>query len=384
MASMTGRERIAAAYRGEPVDYAPIWLREGFNIGEPYPEPDDFTQAWMWDPIYREMFEFIEPHIDGIGSWGCGGWGNRFLMIPPQYIHVETTQISPTVRRQVGTIDTPRGPLTYIDDLHQNHKTWWHKKSAVESLDDLIKLSEVPFAVSRDDLTPFLDGFAKADAQMGDRGMVRTGFSSPIVCISHVMDFTLFLELTLSENKLFHELLAELSDRGCQIIDALLEGRAPDTIVNIGGSEQCTPPMMGPRGYDEFVTPYDGPMVARLKQHGVITTCHCHGKVGVGALQAMIEMGFDGTDPVEPPPAGDVTYAQAREIADGKITLIGNIEWDELTFAEPEIIRQRVREILDMGHDRLILGTSAGPVSPMDQRTANNYRAMVETALGYR
>ncbi len=123
-------------------------------------------------------------------------------------------------------------------------------------------------------------------------------------------------------------------------------------------------------------------MVARLKEYGLITSCHCHGKLS-RALHCIRDIGFDGTDPVEPPPAGDLTYAQAREVAGGKVTLIGNIEWSELCFAEPAHIRRRVREVLSLGKERLILSTSAGPIGPITPRIAENYRAFVETALEF-
>ena len=109
---------------------------------------------------------------------------------------------------------------------------------------------------------------------------------------------------------------------------------------------------------------------------------HCHGKVS-HALGCMMAMGVDATDPVEPPSAGDVTYAQARDIAGDRLTLMGNLEFDELEHASPEIIRRRVREVLSHGNRRLILAASAGPLSAMTPRLADNYRAWIDTALEF-
>jgi uroporphyrinogen-III decarboxylase len=33
MNTMTGKQRLLAAIKGESVDRPPLWLREGFNIG---------------------------------------------------------------------------------------------------------------------------------------------------------------------------------------------------------------------------------------------------------------------------------------------------------------------------------------------------------------
>ena len=60
---------------------------------------------------------------------------------------------------------------------------------------------------------------------------------------------------------------------------------------------------------------------------------------------------------------------------------MGNLEWDELAFAEPEQIRARVREILALGDCRLILAASAGPISAITPHIAENYRAWIDTAL---
>ena len=377
---MTGKQRLTAALKGEPVDRVPIWLREGFPIAEPFPEPDDFTRGWQYDHIYQDLFRDISPYADAILGWGFGGWANRFLMTPPHRIHTRETMVGADLKRVEGVVDTPRGDLVFVDEVKRGCATGWHVKTLVESVDDLKKLAEVPFEFAPSDIEPSIDGYRRAHEEVEDRGIVRLGISSPMVCISGCMKLEMFLELSLTEKALFHELLEEITRRNLILIDAVFKGRSLDTIVNFGGSEQCTPPLMPPSGFDEFVVPYDGQLVERLKEYNILVTCHCHGKIR-HALRCMIDIGFDSTDPVEPPPAGDVTYAQAREIADGAITLIGNLEHDELCFADPTQIRKRVKDIMELGHDRLILGSSAGPISAITPRLADNYRAWIEAAL---
>jgi uroporphyrinogen decarboxylase len=139
---------------------------------------------------------------------------------------------------------------------------------------------------------------------------------------------------------------------------------------------------MHPESFDEYVVPYDGAIVSYLRERGIPVNCHCHGKIS-HALRCMINMGFDSTDPTEPPPAGDVTFAEAREIAGDEITLLGNLEFDELENASADHIKKRVREILAFGNRRVIVSASAGPISRVTPRLAENYRAMVDTALEY-
>jgi uroporphyrinogen-III decarboxylase len=379
---MTGKQRLEAALRGEPVDRVPIWLREGFPIAEPYPEQGDFAQGWMWDPLYRDLYREVAPYADPIRAWGPDGWTNRFLMVPPDRIRAREMMASGDLKRIEGKIDTPRGAMTYVDEQLRDSNTWWHVKTLVETVEDLVQLAEVPFELDPAALEPYITTYRRTPAEVGERGILRLGFSSPIVCISGCMKLETFLEMSITQKALFHELLGEITRRSLALIDALFHDRALDTTANLGGSEQCTPPLMTPQAFDEYVVPYDGPIVDRLHQYGVLVNCHCHGKVAY-ALRCIREIGFDSADPVEPPPAGDVSYAQARQIVDGRVTLIGNLEFDELCFADPAQIRERVREILALGKERLILGASAGPTSAVTPQLADNYRAMVETALAY-
>ena len=152
--------------------------------------------------------------------------------------------------------------------------------------------------------------------------------------------------------------------------------------VNLGGSEQCTPPMTSPRAFDEFVVPYDSQIIAKFKEYGVLASCHCHGKVS-HALKGIMEAGYVGTDPVEPPPMGDVTFEQARKITGGNLTLFGNLEWSELDQSTPEQIKTRVREILSYGKERLVVSSSAGPICAMTPTQIANYYAWVDAMLEF-
>ena len=73
--------------------------------------------------------------------------------------------------------------------------------------------------------------------------------------------------------------------------------------------------------------------------------------------------------------------AEARAIAGNRLTLVGNMEFNELGELEPEQIRARVREIIGTGKQRLIMSASAGPISTMTPRQISNYRAWIEETL---
>ena len=94
---MNGKERLLAAIKGDPVDRPPIWLREGFNIGGNIlgeacidvlgeGSNPEFTQEWKLTGLYKELFNYVSPHVDVIRGWGIGPYINRYLMIPPEHI----------------------------------------------------------------------------------------------------------------------------------------------------------------------------------------------------------------------------------------------------------------------------------------------------------
>jgi hypothetical protein len=77
---------------------------------------------------------------------------------------------------------------------------------------------------------------------------------------------------------------------------------------------------MSPQLFDELVVRYDTPLMELAKRRGRFVAVHCHGRIR-HALQRFREMGVDQTDPVEQPPDGEVTLAEARAISEGRITL---------------------------------------------------------------
>jgi len=238
----------------------------------------------------------------------------------------------------------------------------------------------VPFEV----IPANYSSYERTAEMLGDRGVLCLGVSSPWVVFATCMSFELALMWSVTERQMVHEILSEITERILACLKVIFS-RSLDTVANIGGSEQCTPLMMSPNAYAEFVTPYESQIVAFLKEQNVPANCHCHGRIS-GALSEMIKSGFVSTDPVEPPDLGgdgDVTIAQAREIVGDQLTLCGNLQFDELERSTPEQIRARVREIIDTGKHRLVLAASAGPTSAMTPSMMTNFRAWVEEAVEY-
>ena len=373
---MTLKEQFKAALLGKPVPRPPIWLREGFDFINGPASKDHPLLKWQAEPGYRSLWEHAREHCVMFTGWRPGAHFNCLLGVPPGSIKTESRIQSDGSEIVFTHIDTPKGKLTGVSKRMPGINTSWKIKPVAESRKDLEKLLSIPFVVEPVDMSSYKQAVQRA----GDRALPSTGISSPFVVVSGCMHLQDLLVLAGTERSFFCELLEEITRRWLAVIDAMLKDGPLDTVVVMGGSEQCTPPMMHPDDYAKLIVPYDGRIVKALKARVIAVHCHCHGKVR-RALEGMLEMGYDSTDPVEPPPAGNLTIEEGRQIVGDRMTLVGNLEFDELETAEPASIRRRVKEILRAGPRRFVLSASAGPISRLSERLETNYRAWIDTVL---
>ena len=111
---------------------------------------------------------------------------------------------------------------------------------------------------------------------------------------------------------------------------------------------------------------------------------HYHGQISE-ILPDFLDMGPDSLHTIEAPPTGNCPLTRACEIAGDRITLIGNIQYDEFRSATPEQLAAAVRTVLDECRgSRFILSPTAGPFDPeADVRVLRNYRVFMDTAWEY-
>jgi hypothetical protein len=371
---MTHRERLLRSARGEPVDRVPISPPIGFD---PIAWDERGEACRPSDPLWTEVARLCAERCDCLVPLPAVGplFDRRFLLTPARYIErlPDEREAGWIIQRHV--VHTPRGDLTTTDKQQPGSGTSWYTEPLVKTVEDAKALLSIPYEFVSPDLSPALQHME----QVGERALTEVHVSTPLVSVSRLMHFDQFLLWCASEPALIHRLMSTMADRvrlGLEYV--LAAGLGP--CFWMGGSEQATPPMMGPRMYDDFVVRYDAPLMDLIHQHGGLVHVHCHGKVR-GVLDRLVAMGVDLLDPVEPPPDGDVTMAEARALTKGKITLLGNIEFRELEFASPSRIRELVRTAVREAGDRMILYPSATPIERLTPRYRDNALAYIEEAL---
>ncbi len=362
---MNPRERILSTLRGQKADRVPLVL-PGFSCRS----HDDVVK--MSDPLRRKIAERV---IDGTDfKIQVPAYINRMLVTPPQRIRTEQKRLPNGNRQTLGVIDTPLGELTYVTEHDPRSATGWQVKYPVESEEDIRKIASVPWELPERLAPPNLDALPDEFSQ---RGLLTSHISSPLVCVSAMMSYEWFLELCFLEP----DLIAELTEIcRLRILDCtkVLLSKPGIEYVWMGGSEWVTPPMAPPMVYDALVQEQEKSIIQYIHENSdAIVHIHCHGRVR-DALPKTIERGGDYTEPVEPPPDGDITMTEAKELAAGRITLGGNIECRVLCIDSEDVVEMAVRAAFEGGKERFILRPTEGPSPILDEQEFRNYMRMID------
>ena len=362
---MKARDRFLAALRGEPMDRVPLDL-PGFVFTsrqelEAHPDPRRRSVA---ERVYDQTAVICDVPSQV----------NRFLVTPTQRITSEEEPLPGGGSRTVGRIDTPSGPLTFGRQFDPVAQTSWQTEYPVKGRADIEAIAAVPWELPPG-LAPPQAGAFPPDPE--GRRIVATRVSSPFVCVAGMMTFELFLELCAADMDLLLELTEICRRRILDVLAVLLDGPGIE-YVWIGGSEWVTPPMAAPSVYDALVQEQERSLIEYVHEHSdAVVHVHCHGHVR-HALQRTIERGADYTEPVEPPPDGDITMADAKALAGGRIALGGNVECRVLCNEGATEAERATRAAFEGGVERFVLRPTEGPSPRMSDVEEGNYHRLVD------
>ncbi|MCF7943705.1 MAG: hypothetical protein K9L21_04675 [Spirochaetia bacterium] len=358
---MNPRNRILAALNHKNHDRIPLDVfgfngyrtpmalgLKGFNLyAEPYACPQD--------PARRRIEERLSD-ISAVQHPVSAGV-NRFLVTPSQRIketilHQDETRI---VYKQI--IDTPKGTLSAVLERRADSvDNIWTIEYPVKNPDDLEKLASIPFELPENIET--LDEETFASIAVDNRSITYSYMSSPFVCVGGSMPYEEFLYLCAVDLPAVEEYTAICGERINQITDYVLAGGFID-MVWIGGSEWLTPPMSSPEIYRKLSVEPEKKLIERIHSHHSLAHIHSHGNVGSPIIDSVIERGADYFEPVEPPPDGNIEFADAKEQAGKNLTLGGNIELSLIESGSPEKVYRAVEKAVSGRKDNMVLAISA-------------------------
>ncbi len=343
MTRMTSRQRLQAIFRGQTPDRpgVKIWgVTPGQSCCHPAFEPVRDAAAAQTDLFLNAGSPF---HLHaGRHAAAC--------------IRSETRPTAlPEWEEVVTTWRTPLGDLREIFTRSTCGKPGYEKEYLLKEPGDIRKLLSLPY-----EPCPFSDAdFRKVEGEIGERGITLFWLDHPMYGLQRLIGSENFALWSLEAEELILEAIAVFAERiHAQAAEALAAGvRGPFAWV---GPELCIPPLMSPAAFDRYVTAFDQPLIARIHDAGGWVWVHCHGKMRP-VLERFQRMGVDVLNPLEPPPMGDMTMAQAFAIVGDRMGLEGGIETHDLMTGTRERLYEQIHAALDAGRGRcMILGPSSG------------------------
>ena len=368
---MTSHERMARAFRCQEPDRVPIQVRGV-------------------DPITRELIkrhESFRPLVEAVAQHGdlTQAWGASCAFFTRW---IDGTNTSGRVEKRnedfnvhYHTIRTPKGDLTCSTNVSTKGHPPMRETFYVKSLEDAERFMSIPYVPHRPDCAPF---FKQVEA-LGERGIVLAFAGNDAISYVHeLMGSELLAIWSVEERDTIHRLLRTFTDRSIELVKYLLSQKVGPFFCSLG-HEYVTPPLHRPKDFYEFVVKYDKEPYALIRDAGGLIHIHCHGPIR-DLMDGFLETNINCLHPIEAPPMGNVTLAEAKAHMGRKICLEGNLQIGDMYSCTPqEIERQTIAAIRDAGHGGgLIICPTASPYTPtLPDVARENYLAMIRTAREY-
>ena len=364
---MTSRARMMAAFRVESTGRFPLHARG--------------VRAWdaQWcenrHSSYQPIIDAVREHGAYEVSFSLGG--GRFLTAAPLDTEVETEDAGDWTI-QSTTFRTPAGQLRSVSKSSTRGLPGLEVEHLVKTLDDLEKVLSVPYEPVRPDLSRYFE----LDEQIGEDGIVMCSIPTPIYQLALLTGSDRLAVWSITERSRVSEMVEVFLERTLDMIDhAIARGVGP--VFASAGEEFMTPPLAGPKDFHEFVVEPGLLIRDRLQQAGMLRHIHCHGPLSA-ILEEFVALGANCLHPIEPPPLGDVEFADAKRRIGETICLEGNIQIGDLYHDPTEVLVEKVKRTIETGAPGggFILCPTASPhTRELSALTVNNYLAMIETAV---
>ncbi|MGB9596102.1 MAG: uroporphyrinogen decarboxylase family protein, partial [Candidatus Poribacteria bacterium] len=305
---MSGRERLLRVFRQQETDRMPIWLwgvDPMFKSGRP-----------SWEPLY-ELVEKYE--LDIMRSWAPRPKNPPSNPAPPP----ERSQSEYSDMWEYKfVIKTPKGNLTQIYLAPKDGSPGYVKKDYIKTAEDAEKWLSLPHNIVEPDLD--IDSYFDLLEKTGDRTIIMVGIGEAMYSIEALMGSETFGFFLMDHRDLLHEMISRAYENIENFVKYCLKHNIGDYFGWVG-PELCIPPLASPKDFREFVFKYDKPIIDLIHDAGKLVWVHCHGDMKPVLLD-FVEMGVDCLNPIEPPPVGGLTLAEAKKLVNGRMTLDGGVE----------------------------------------------------------
>jgi hypothetical protein len=350
----------------------------GWSVDPDDPDPYNVYNDSTWRPLLQlaaektDLIRTVRPRLTP-SAVNCRD----------EFFQTET-YVEGVSRFTTTTLHVAGRELTSLTRRDPDIHTVWTLKHFLTDLDDLKAFLELPQEVWDYDVD--VTDVQRMDAEIGDAGIVMVDTADPICVAAELFSMADYTIMAMTEPEWFTRLLDRLAPpihRRTEEVARLLPGR----LWRLCGSEYASEPYLPPRLYEQYVVRYTGPMVESIRRHGGLARIHSHGRLAA-ILPHIVAMGADATDPVEPPPQGDVQLADVRREYGKDLVLFGNIEVSDLENLPPEQFEKVVAGALadgtaGDGRGFVLMPTAAPYGRKISPRTMTNYETMVRLAESF-
>ncbi|MBI2435592.1 MAG: hypothetical protein HYV26_22280 [Candidatus Hydrogenedentes bacterium] len=377
---MTSRERLMAMLQRKPVDRPGVNFYEvgGFKV-----DPDDQNPFNIYNhPSWRPLLQLAEEQTDlirmrQVKSLPVDRHPRDEFFTRDVYFECDSRFTRTTLRVAGHT-------MTEIDRRDRGLDTTWRVEHLLKDMGDLKAFLELPDAVFAE--TPDLTPFPETDAAVGERGIVMIDTEDPICIAAMLFSMDTYILLAFSEPQFFHRLLEKIA-RPLYSRTETVARACPGHLWRIYGPEYAGEPYLPSGLFEEYVVRYTRPMVDIIQRNGGYARLHSHGRVR-SILPHFLAMGADATDPLEPPPQGDVDLAEVRREYGKELVLFGNVEIADIEHLEPRDFEKVVAKALrdgasGDGRGYVLMPTACPYGREISARTLTNYETMVRLAHAF-
>ncbi len=360
--SLTNRQRLLLAMTCSPQLEQPPFLPWGLDV---LASPPHASYQPLW-PVLRQSAIWKRRWLGVHGA-------NWFLPGPGVEYTLSESALGDGTARRTTTLGGAGGKLTSEARGIPGTSAFEITKRFLTSADDVKLYLSWPYDA------PVMDtsAFAALDAEVGEQGVVTHRIPDALGVVGENFEPEPFALCSVEEPGLIMTLLEIVAERVLIAVRRLLEGGARPIFI-LGGPEFATPPLFSPRTFDQYVVRFDRPLIDLIHSYGCKVIVHCHGRLDA-VLERFVEMGADALHPLEAPPMGDVTPADAKRRVGSRLCIVGNLQIGDMMREPPQEIKRQVRRLREQAPNGLIVTTSATPYeATMSPQLLANYEAALE------
>lgn len=335
---LTPKQRLLAAITGKEIDYVP------------------------WSPFLAYYWDFLDENIQNAGMVKyCEDMGATPLMRGTSVLHTlhwKNCEIRQEMRngKQLTVYETPVGNLTEVRTYSESANSWFLTGHPIHEEEDFKTLM---YLYEHLEFSDNLKEFEKEYTELGDRGLIlpvigtdlKTSFQS---LVEHWCGTESLAYAICDYPELVEECLHTMWEKDKKTLEIALKSPAEGFIF----WEDSSTTNISPDYFRNYTMPEICEWGNLLHKNNRLLVHHACGHLK-DLLPLISETPIDALESISPPPTGNITAEEIRDILPERIALIGGIEPTFfLNSTMEELLNHTEKLLKKMKGSRFVLANS--------------------------